>query len=121
MDLRRLQTFVTVAEVGTVSKAASRLRVSQSALSRRIGELEAEFDLNLFDRIGRRLVLTAVGEQFLGECRGVLGHLDALSERVELLRRGDGGVLKLAAPPHTIESVLRHSCPNTRSAIPMCK
>lgn len=106
MDLRRLQTFVTVAELGTVSKAASRLRVSQSALSRRIGELEAEFDLKLFDRIGRRLVLTAAGEQFLGECRGVLGQLDALSERVELLRRGDGGVLKLAAPPHTIESVL---------------
>ena len=69
-----LQTFVTVAELGTVSKAASRLRVSQSALSRRIGELEAELDLKLFDRIGRRLVLTAVGEQFLGECRGVLGR-----------------------------------------------
>ena len=51
MDLRRLQTFVTVAELGTVSNAALRLRISQSALSRRIGELEREFDLKLFDRI----------------------------------------------------------------------
>jgi DNA-binding transcriptional LysR family regulator len=72
MDLRRLQTFVIVAELGTVSKASSHLRISQSALSRRIGELEEEFDLKLFDRIGRRLVLTAAGEQLLADSRGVL-------------------------------------------------
>jgi DNA-binding transcriptional LysR family regulator len=106
MDLRRLQTFVTVAELGTVSNAALRLRISQSALSRRIGELEREFDLKLFDRIGRRLVLNAAGEQFLADCRSVLRQVEALGEQVERLRRGDSGVLKLAAPPHTIESVL---------------
>jgi DNA-binding transcriptional LysR family regulator len=70
MGLRRLQTFVIVAELGTVSKAASRSRISQPALSRRIGGLEEEFDLKLFDRIGRRLVLTAAGEQLLADCRG---------------------------------------------------
>jgi LysR family nitrogen assimilation transcriptional regulator len=118
MDLRRLQTFVNVAELGTVSKAASRLRVSQSALSRRIGELEEEFDLKLFDRIGRRLVLTAAGEQLLADSRGVLGHIEVLGERVEMLRRGDSGVLKLAAPPHTIESVLATFLPQYASHFP---
>jgi DNA-binding transcriptional LysR family regulator len=40
MELRHLRTFVTVAELGTVSKAALGLRVAQSALSRQIGELQ---------------------------------------------------------------------------------
>jgi LysR family nitrogen assimilation transcriptional regulator len=42
MDLKRLRTFVTVTDLGTVSKAAVRLRISQSALSRQISEFEYE-------------------------------------------------------------------------------
>ncbi len=106
MDLKRLRTFVAVAELGTVSRAALGLRISQSALSRQISDLEQEFGFKLFDRVGRRLILTAIGEQLLGDCRDVLGHVGSLGERVDLLRRGDSGVLKVAAPPHTIESVL---------------
>src|SRR5437773_1625922 len=106
MDLRRLKTFVAVAELGTVSKAALHLRIGQPALSRQISDLQRELGLRLFDRVGRGLVLTAEGEQFLGDCRAVLGHVDVLGERVEVLRRGDRGVLKVAAPPQTIESVL---------------
>jgi len=106
MDLKRLRTFVAVADLGTVSKAALRLRISQSALSRQISDLEYECGFKLFDRIGRRLFLTTRGEQLLGDCRGVLGQLGSLGERIELLKRGDSGVLKVAAPPQTIESVL---------------
>jgi len=106
MDLRRLRTFVAVAELGTVSKAALRLHISQPALSRQINELEQEFSLRLFDRVGRRLMLTAVGEQVLDDCRRVLGEVGSLGARLELLRRGGSGVLRVAAPPQTIESVL---------------
>src|SRR3954469_13537434 len=106
MDLKRLRTFVAVVDLGTVSRVALRLRISQSALSRQISDLEYECGFKLFDRIGRRLFLTTRGEQLLGDCRGVLGHMGSLGERIELLKRGDSGVLKLAAPPHTIESVL---------------
>jgi DNA-binding transcriptional LysR family regulator len=59
MDLRRLRTFVAVAELGTVSKAALRLRITQPALSRQISYLQQELDLRLFDRVGRGLALTA--------------------------------------------------------------
>jgi DNA-binding transcriptional LysR family regulator len=106
MDLRHLRTFVTVAEQGTVSKASLRLRVAQPALSRQISDLEAELGVRLFDRIRRRLVLTGEGEQLLRDCRAILGAVGALSERAQLLRRADAGVLKVAATPQTIDGVL---------------
>src|SRR5215216_3148961 len=118
MDLKRLRTFVAVADLGTVSKAALRLRISQSALSRQISDLEYECGFKLFDRVGRRLKLTATGEQLLGDCRDVLGHIGSLAERIELLKRGDSGVLKVAAPPHTIESVLSRFLPRYAERFP---
>src|SRR3954470_17317306 len=118
MDLKRLRTFVTVAELGTVSRAALGLRISQSALSRQIIDLEQEFGFKLFDRVGRRLKLTAVGEQLVGDCRDVLGHIGSLGERVNLLRRGETGVLKVAAPPHTIESILSRFLPQYAERFP---
>lgn len=106
MDLRRARTFVTVAQLGTVSKAAQQLHIAQPALSRHINDLESEIGFRLFDRIGRRLVLTSEGEQFLGDCRGLLNHAAAVGERAQLLRRGDTGTLIVAASAQHIESVL---------------
>src|SRR6187200_2249339 len=99
MNLRYARTFVTVAELGTVSKAATRLRIAQPALSRQIGALEQELGLKLFDRVGSRLVLTGEGEQLLGDYRALLNYVSALDERTQLLRRGDTGVLKVATSP----------------------
>jgi DNA-binding transcriptional LysR family regulator len=50
-------------------------------------------------------VLTGEGEQLLGECRTVLGAFGSLGERAQLLRRGDSGVLRVAATPQSIEGV----------------
>ena len=69
MDIKRLKSFVTVAEQGTVSKAANLLRITQPALSRQISGLEQEIGFELFAREGRRLTLTARGEQLLDDCR----------------------------------------------------
>jgi DNA-binding transcriptional LysR family regulator len=106
MHLRYAQTFVTVVELGTVSKAAMRLRIAQPALSRQISALEHELGLKLFDRVASRLVLTGEGEQLLGDCRALLNYASAVAERAQLLRRGDRGVLKVATSPQIIESVL---------------
>jgi DNA-binding transcriptional LysR family regulator len=103
MDLRRLKTFVTVAEHGTVSKAADVLHITQPALSRQIRGLEQELGFKLFGRTGRRLVLTPRGEQLLGDCRSLLRHAGAVGERAQALRRGEIKVLKVAASALTIE------------------
>lgn len=106
MDLKHLRTFVAVAEVGSVSKAAQRLRVAQPALSRQIIDLESDLGLALFDRVGRRLFLTTEGEQLLGKCRGLLDEAASIRGQAQLLRRGDTGRLKVAASPQILESVL---------------
>jgi DNA-binding transcriptional LysR family regulator len=105
VDLRSVRTFVTVAELGTVSKAAERLHIAQPALSRQIAHLEDELGVKLFDRVGRRLLLTSEGEQLLGDCRGLINYANGLGERAQLLRRGDVGVLRVSVSPHLIEGV----------------
>ena len=106
MDLRHARTFVSVVELGTVSRAALHLHVAQPALSKQISDLERELGLKLFDRIGRRLLLTGEGEQLLADCRNFVNYAEAIGERAQLLRRGDVGVLKVAASPQNLEGVL---------------
>lgn len=106
MDLKHLRTFSTVAELGSVSKAALRLRVAQPALSRQIIDLERELGLKLFDRIGRRLLLTREGDQLVENCRRVLGQVAAIAEQARIFHGGQAGSLKIGASPQVMESVI---------------
>ena len=105
MDLKRLRTFVAVAEHGGVSGAAARLRVTQPALSRQLRELQGELGVRLLEPVGRRLLLTGEGEEFLPHCRRLLGHADAVAERARSLAHGDTGALRVGATPQMIEGV----------------
>ena len=105
MDLRQMRTFVTVAELGTVSRAAAQLHIAQPALSRQIAALEDELGVRLFDRVAGRLQLSSAGTRLLGECRGLLNYARDLGEHAKLLRRPDAGVLRVAASPHFVDSV----------------
>ncbi len=118
MDLRHARTFVSIADLGTVSKAAIHLRIAQPALSRQIADLERELGIKLFERVGRRLVLTAVGEQLLSDCRTLLNYGETVKEHATRLRKGDSGALKVAASPQHIESVFAGLLPKYRKSFP---
>ena len=105
MELREVRTFVAVADLGSVSKAAEVLHVTQPALSRQIANLESELGLKLFDRVGRRLLLTSEGAQLLQHCRGLLNYSQAVREQADGLKRGDAGMLRVSASPHLIEGL----------------
>jgi DNA-binding transcriptional LysR family regulator len=106
MIFKHLRTFITVIDQGSVSKAALHLRIAQPALSRHIRDLERELGLRLFDRVGHRLLLTGEGARLLESCRRPMGDVNALSEQAQQLQQGDQGVLKVAASPVQIETVL---------------
>ncbi|MFP3245438.1 MAG: LysR family transcriptional regulator, partial [Paraburkholderia sp.] len=72
IDLRALSLFVGVAERLNLSQAAKAFHISQSALSRQIQTLERGLDITLFDRAGKRLLLTAEGEDLLPRAQALL-------------------------------------------------
>lgn len=119
MDLKQLRTFVAVAEEKSVSRAAVRMHVAQSALSRQIINLESDLGLKLFDRMGRRLVLTRDGEILIDSCRGLLAQATQLAEQAHQLRGGEVGLLKVAASPQIIEGVLATFLPKYRRLFPL--
>ncbi|MFF1301245.1 LysR family transcriptional regulator, partial [Streptomyces sp. NPDC058296] len=65
LDLRQLRYFIAVAETEHVGRAAERLHISQSPLSRQIAQLENKLGLTLFERTQQRIRLTRDGAVFL--------------------------------------------------------
>src|SRR5690348_7977636 len=106
MELRHLRYFLAVADAGNVSRAAQRLNITQPALSRQIQDLEGELACRLFDRIGRRIILTRDGEEILEGTTRLLADAEALAERARALAGGEAGVLRIGATPQFTEAAL---------------
>lgn len=81
LDMTALRAFTTVAEVGSVTRAAGLLHLTQSAVSMQLKRLEDALGRALFDRTGRRVTLTADGEQLLGYARRLLALNDEVWSR----------------------------------------
>lgn len=77
MTLEQLRIFVAVAEREHLTQGSRALNLTQSAVSSAIATLEARYATKLFDRIGRRIVLTEAGRLFLTEARAVLARAAA--------------------------------------------
>lgn len=69
MDLRQLKTFVAVASHLNFTRAAEELNLAQSSVSAQIRVLEQDLGVKLFDRLGRRVLLTDAGERLYGYAR----------------------------------------------------
>jgi LysR family nitrogen assimilation transcriptional regulator len=80
MEIKQLQHFSRIAEIGNLTRAASVLGVTQAALSRQVAQLEAELGTELFRRNGRGLVLTDAGRRLLDQVPMVLRQI-AIAER----------------------------------------
>ena len=65
MELKYLNTFKVIVEEGGFTKAAERLNYTQSTITFQIGQLEQELSVKLFERIGRKMVLTKAGERLI--------------------------------------------------------
>jgi DNA-binding transcriptional LysR family regulator len=99
ITLRQLYGFKTVADVGTFTAAAQRLRVAQPALSLSIRDLENELGTRLFDRTTRRVELTAAGREFLLSVDKLILDLEHAVQNARELAERKRGRLAVAAPP----------------------
>src|SRR5690242_21123495 len=85
MELRQLEYFVAVAEEGSFTRAAARVHVAQPGVSAQVRQLERELGQELFDRSGRTVRLTEVGEAVLPFARAALEAVDGAHRTVEEL------------------------------------
>lgn len=87
MTLQQLRYVITIAETGSLGKAAERLFVSQPSLSGALKDLEKELGMPLFTRTSKGMVLTAEGDRFLPYARAVEGQYENLLEEFGGLER----------------------------------
>lgn len=105
MDLKQLEYFVRVAELGSFTRASSVLEIAQPALSRQVRLLETELHQNLLIRNGRGVVMTDAGKILLDHARGILHQIVRAKEDLDLVRRAPSGRVAIGMPP-SISKVL---------------
>jgi LysR family nitrogen assimilation transcriptional regulator len=98
MDVQALRYYVTVAETGSFSKAATKLRVAQPTLSRQVRKIESELNATLFYRHGRGTALTDTGQELFDASRNVLRQLDDVKNRIIGRSGQPTGVVRLGVP-----------------------
>src|SRR3954468_18631315 len=93
--LRQLEVFLAVASQESVSRAAETLAMSQSAVSGALSDLERQFDVQLFDRIGKRLQLGALGRAVRAQAEAMLDQARDFERALE--SKKDIGRLRIGA------------------------
>jgi len=124
MNLKQLEYFVRVAELGSFSKAALILNIAQPALSRQVRLLETDLHVSLLTRTGRGVVLTEAGKRLFDHSVGILQLMSRVREDLETTRDEPAGRIVVGLPPSmgrllTLPLVegFRRSLPKARLAI----
>jgi LysR family nitrogen assimilation transcriptional regulator len=104
MELKQLEYFVRVAEMGSFTRASIALSVTQPALSRKIRQLEVELRQALFNRNGRGITLTNEGAVLLEHSRGILAQTDRMRGALQDAQSSPAGRVMLAMAGSTGKS-----------------
>jgi LysR family nitrogen assimilation transcriptional regulator len=124
MNLKQLEYFVRVAELGSFSKAAMVLDIAQPALSRQVRLLESDLRVTLLLRNGRGVALTEAGRRLFDHAVGILQSVERAAEDLESSRDEPTGRIVIGLPPSIgrrltlplVES-FRRTLPKARPAI----
>ncbi len=100
LELRHLETLSALADCGSLSKAAQRLCLTQSALSHQLRALENHYGASLVEKNVRPLRFTAIGQRLLALARTVLPQVAEAGRDVARLAQGHGGPLRIAVQCH---------------------
>jgi LysR family transcriptional regulator, regulator for metE and metH len=95
LDIKVLRMLVAIDRHGSLTRAAQALGITQSALSHHIKETERRTAVEIFHRVGKRLHLTAIGEELLQAAKTILGEVDRIEGDLALFREGFGPVVRV--------------------------
>jgi len=111
----RLKAFISVAENLSFSKAAQEMFISQPAVSKHISELEKNYNVVLFDRMGSRIRLTEAGQVLLEHARRILDDYNRLEFEMGALIENTSGTLRIGASSTIAQYVLPEMIAGFRS------
>jgi DNA-binding transcriptional LysR family regulator len=100
MQINQINAFLAVAEFESFSLAAERLHITQPAVSKRIGQLENNLRVELFDRIGKRSILTPNGKAFKPHAERILQELQSYRSSLSRQQLTPSGSLSFATSHH---------------------
>jgi DNA-binding transcriptional LysR family regulator len=106
MDTRQIQYFLAICDQLHFTKAANELGISQPTLSQQIRVLEDELGMPLFDRIGKKIVLTEAGKLLLVYGEKMLQAEHDAKQSIQELLRGGGGTIRLGVLPSDLDFLL---------------
>lgn len=106
MELRQLQHFLALAELGSFRLAGDRVHVTQQGMSKSIAQFEAQIGAKLFDRDGRSVRLTPVGELLLPYARTIAAELKQFDTDYDAFRGSRSGRLTVGATPTLLGDVI---------------
>jgi LysR family hydrogen peroxide-inducible transcriptional activator len=118
MEMHQLRYFVAVAQMGSFSRAAERCCVSQPSLSQQIQKLEINLGQRLFDRLGRRVVLTQPGRVLLDRALAILAAVEDVERRLKDDSNGQRGQLSVGAIPTIAPYLLPQALQRFRKSHP---
>ena len=95
LSLRQLEILKAVAESGSMAEAGRRLFMTGPGITQQVQQLEKVLGMPVFDRLGRRLQLTAAGERALTAANEIHSRLGVLAKEMDALRKRDDGTLHL--------------------------
>jgi len=101
LDLRHLRLVAAITATGSVTRAGERLHLSQSALSHQLRDIEERLETRLFNRVGKRMVLTPAGEEVLRTANDVIDLVQRTEDRIRSRRRAGGGMLRISTQCYT--------------------
>src|SRR6478672_5638068 len=101
LEIRHLKSLIAIADCGTLSRAASRIHLTQSALSHQLRALEAHYRVRLIERGPRSVTLTRAGERMVAGARAVVEQIHEVERDVARLAHQPSGSMRIALECHT--------------------
>ena len=121
LDSRQLRAFLMLAHKGSFTSAAKELNLTQSAISHAVKALEEDVGCRLLDRMGKRVLLTQAGEQFLYRAEKIFEEMSAARADLETLSRWGQGRLRIGAGAMACQYILPPVLREFQKKFPECR
>lgn len=121
IDSRQLRAFAALARTGSFTLAAKELFLSQSAVSHSMKALETDVGCRLFDRVGKKVLLTQAGEALLHHTEKILQEMAAARAGLEQLGKWGVGRLRIGASPTACQYILPSVLREFKESFPKCR